>query len=399
MRKMILLLIVVIFAVAGFLLLYTFPYVSSQMEVMLPYNPERYEIMRVDLINSVSRRGYMLCGEVTLNYGEFARTVFSKIFSGETMCLIFFNLPEPKGDYVIYQPSAELVIRPVRREDMDRIYAYSFGFGSPGKVSYEAMTDMPSGISKGVSRAASFYYELYKHGVRGRDIFVIFSYKPLDPESPDMPVNVTIIIDATVLRYGEKYVPVPMEPPPEPKSGREIEDIVRKVDGLFEGLGYPNCGEYYLDPGRHQINLTFVFDPYEGKACYIKLLTRDFDRYTIKIHGGRHFHRFEAPKAVEARKLWKEETPPFITHAYSAFIRAHPIYKRLDPLAIDEPFSKRILLAPGGGGLGDYGEIEEESPAFYIYFSYRIAPESEIDPRDFKVVYGITLDVEVREVG
>jgi len=190
-----------------------------------------------------------------------------------------------------------------------------------------------------------------------------------------------------------------MEPPPEPKSGKEIEDIVRKVDSLFEGLGYPNCGEYYLDPGRHQINLTFVFDPYEGKACYIKLLTRDFDRYMIKIHGGGHFHKFEAPKAVEAWKLWKEETGPFIMRAYSAFIRAHPIYKRLDPLAIDEAFSKRILLAPGGGGFGDYGEIEEESPAYYIHFSYRVAPESEIDPRDFKVVYGITLDVEVREVG
>jgi len=186
MRKMILS-IVIIFAVAGFLLLYMFPYVSSQMEMMLPYNPERYEIMRVDLIDSVSRRGYMLCGEVTLNYGESARTVFSKIFSGETMCLIFFNLPEPKGDYVIYQPSAELVIKPVRREDMDKIYAYSFGFGSPGKVSYEAMTDMAAGISKGVSRAASFYYELYKHGVRGRDIFVIFSYKPLDPRAQTCP--------------------------------------------------------------------------------------------------------------------------------------------------------------------------------------------------------------------
>jgi hypothetical protein len=397
MRKMILL-IVVIFVVAGFLLLYMFPYISSQMETLLPYNPERYEIIRADLINSVSKRGYMLCGEVTLNYGESVRAVFSKIFSGETVCLVFFNLPEPKGDYVIYQPSAEFIIKPVRREDMDKIYAYRFAFGPPGKVSYEAMTDMPATVSKGVNRAASFYYELYKHGIRGRDIFVIFSYKPLDPENPNMPVNVTIIIDATVLKYGEKYVPVPMEPPPEPKSGKEIEGIVREVDSLFEGLGYPNCGEYYLEPGRHQINLTFVFDPYEGKACYIKLLTKDFDGYTIKILGGDHFHRFEAPGGVKMEKLWKEEAGPFIDRAYSAFIKAHPIYRRFEALTIKEAFSERILLVPAGGGMGSFGEIEEESPAFYIYFSLRIAPESVIEPRDFKIVYGITVDVEVREV-
>ena len=169
-----------------------------------------------------------------------------------------------------------------------------------------------------------------------------------------------------------------------------------------------DCGEYYLDPGRHQINLTFVFDPYEGKACYIKLLTRDFDRYAIKILGGNHFYRFEAPGGVMVWKLYGVETGPYIMRAYQAFIKAHPIYRRVVPsiITIDEAFSGRILSTPegvpvphiAGGGFGIFGEREEESPAYYIHFSLRIAPESEVEPRDFKVVYGITLDVEVRGV-
>jgi len=157
---------------------------------------------------------------------------------------------------------------------MDKIYAYSFVFGQPGKLSHEAVADTTADFGKGLRRIVSSY----EYGLRGRDIFAIFSYKS-PAEDPNTPVNVTIVIEASVLRYGEEYTPIRL--PPEPKSGREVEEIIKEVDGLLEGLGCMNCGEYRFDPGRHRLNLTFTFNPYEGKACYIKIMPKDLDRYRI----------------------------------------------------------------------------------------------------------------------
>jgi len=110
-RRMLIIIIVVVAALAAWNL---FPLIllfhQYYLEPIALYSPEKYRIIREDLINSVSRRGYRLCGEVTLSYGKISRAVFNGTFSGETMCLVFFNLPEPKGDYVIYQPAAVFTI-------------------------------------------------------------------------------------------------------------------------------------------------------------------------------------------------------------------------------------------------------------------------------------------------
>jgi hypothetical protein len=392
MRRRTLIIIIVAAALAIWqfspLALFLYQFYQSYVEPAL-YNPEQYKVIREDLVNTLSRHGYRLCGEVTLGYGEISRAVFNGTFRGETMCLVFFNLPEPKGDYVVYQPAAVFTIMPARWEDMDKIYAYGFVFGQPGKLSHEAVADTVAEYGEGLRSIVSSY----EYGLRGRDIFAIFIYKP-PMEDPNMPVNVTIVIEATVLRYGEKHTPI--RPPPEPRSGKDVEDIVKQVDGLLEDLGYSNCGEYRLDPGRHKLNLTFTFNPYEGKACYIKLLTKDLDKYRIKPLGGNHSH--DSTTLVSVKEAWVEETGPMIDNAYSILLRAHPLYRRFMGQRVPNAFLMKES-ALGMAGIGELPNFLNESSAFYIYFSFRVAPESRIEPRDFEMVYRISLDLEVREAG
>jgi hypothetical protein len=62
-----------------------------------------------------------------------------------------------------------------------------------------------------------------------------------------------------------------------------------------------------------------------------------------------------------------------------------------------------FLMKDSALGMAAIGELPtsflNESSAFYIYFSFRVAPESRIEPRDFEMVYRISLDLEVREAG
>jgi len=367
-----------------------FPFLTILSYYILPVSPS-YVSQREGLIDLTARRGYKICGEVTLGYGESVRAVFSKIFSEEVACLVFFNLPEPKNDYVIYQPAARFMITPVKQEDMDKPYRYSFKFGAPGLVIHERLPLPFINENRGVYIGSAAYYELFKNGVRGRDLFALFSYKPVN--EPEMPVNITIIVDVIVLKHGERYEPI--VPPKPPRTGGEWITIMEELDESLEGLGYSNCGEYHLEPGAHPLNLTFIFDPYEGKACYVKILPKDLDRYRVRILGGNHTQStMPPPPDIEIERAWMEETPISFHNPYSLLLKANPAYEHYEHNRLPRAFSKERYELLGPEGSGAFGEVVED--IVYIVFSLRITPDSQIEPRDFRLVYKINMDVEIR---
>lgn len=120
--------------------------------------------------------------------------------------------------------------------------------------------------------------------------------------------------------------------------------------------------------------------------------------------GGTHSWNCIPTPSVEEALI--EDTPPVIYDAYSMLLRVHPMYRRFMGEMVPEPFSDKTLTRAAtagvetvllGGGTGEFPNFLNESSAFYIYFSLRIAPESKIaGPREFEAVYRINLDVEVR---
>jgi len=373
--------------VASAVIAFPFYYVLSYYFFPTLLSPV-YEYERKGLIDFMSRRGYTVCGEVTLNYGEEVKTIFTKTFSGETKCLVFFNLPEPKSEYVVFQPVVEFILKPVREEDMDKQYRYHFVFAVPGAVIYEMVARPFIDVGKGVSSQVKYYQEMFKRGVK-EDVFVLFSYKPI--EDPEMPVNATIIVEATVLRHGEEYKPI--IPPTYPRTGEEFIRIIKEVDYHLERLGYLKCGEYILDLGRHPLNLEFIFNPYEGRACYIKLLPRDLIKQEITVLGGSHSWN-TIPAELDIDVAWIEETSLHFDPPYSLLLKADPAYERYKHGKVPEAFSEKYEVG-GFAGSGLFGRFSND--AIYILFSLRVSPESKVEPRDFMLVYRISMEVEVAQ--
>jgi hypothetical protein len=398
------------------------------------------EVERERLINFATSRGYRVCGEVTLNYGETSRTVFTKIISAKAACIILFNLPEPKDDYIIYDPVVRLIIAPLKEEDMHKAYRYSWTSSITGGVIYEMMDEnLRRSMDEGVGvRGGITYFNLQPmtgfSGVRGRDIFVALLYEP-PASDPNMSINVTIIVDAAVLRHGEKYESKtpPLEPP---RDKGWWESMIERLDRDLEVLGYSKCSEHYLGPGRHSINLTLVFNPSEGRACYVKILPKELLEQKVRVLGGRYSFGIALPgldlykggetwvadfdnmsqihvggvtlnvSRADAEEMLKrvrraEATIPLFFDPFTAFMMSDPAYEKYRPEELPRAFSWAsnitglFLNETNSVGEGGYQE------GIYIIFYLRVTPPPKLSPEliarvgEPKAVYEISLDVEV----
>lgn len=369
--------------------------IALQILCMLPYplSPLSQSISRVreiereELISFATSHGYKICGEVTLSPGD-SKTVFSRVFDNETVCLVLFNLPEPKSDYAAYELVTKFILAPVRGEDIAKRYAWHFDADYIGARMYERMEEPFARGGIGVSRDIGRSLQI---DVRGKDVFAVFSYKPID--KPNMPVNITITIYAQVLKHWEK--PKPPSPLPEwpPKDEALWMRMLKEVDESLESLGYSNCGEYRLDPGMHKLNLTFTFNPYEGKACYVKIMPRELLKQEVNILGGNHY--WKPMPSIMVHDARVEFTGPGLDELYTIFMTTMPDYEKYTALTIPRAFSalERLPAGIATEGEGEFGGWRGYT--IYVYFSFRFTPDSQIEPKDFKVVYGINLDVEV----
>jgi hypothetical protein len=372
--------------------------IALQILCMLPYplSPLSQSISRVreiergELISFATSHGYKICGEVALSPGD-SKAIFSRVFDNETVCLVLFNLPEPKSDYAAYELVTKFILAPVRGEDIAKRYAWHFDADYIGARMYERMEEPFArggiGVSWDIGRSL-------QTDVRGKDVFAVFSYKPID--EPNMPVNITITIYAQVLKYWEKPKPPPPPPPEQPPKDREFwTNMLRDVDKGLEDLGYSNCGEYRLDPGRHKLNLTFTFNPYEGKACYVKIMPRELLKQRVNILGGNHSWKPEPVPEIRVRVARVERTGPSFDDPYHMFLMINPAYEMYVAESLPKAFSTSEECG-AGVTVGEIGEFGGWSGyVIYVYFSFRFTPDSQVEPRDFKVVYGISLDVEV----
>ncbi|MCX8192624.1 MAG: hypothetical protein N3G77_02295 [Nitrososphaeria archaeon] len=373
--------------------LLTFYYILLFPLYTIVFKPELVREERRNFENYMLDHGYQICGEVSLDYGKPFIARFSKIFYEEVKCIVFFNLPEPKKDYVVYDPIFEMRFVPVNMEDMNKTYLYHFADGAPGLVVYQLITAPFRNLGKGISSMGISYYELYRHGQRGVDLFVIFSYKPLELDK--MPMNVTIIVDTVIVRFGEKHTP-PIRPTP-PKTSEEWIKLMKEVDLELERIGYEKCGEYILDPGKNVLNLTYTFDPFKGKACYIKILPRNIARQEV-ILSGKHTLGTADSRQVSGI-LEERSTPPiFYTDPHNMIHMLKPEYLRYVKTPFPEPYSNTRIYDTLSEGSGNFGSVR--GGVIYLCFSWKLSPNSRIDEgAGFKVTYDFDLDLEVVEKG
>lgn len=387
----------VLMAMALLLALYYavfFLYMATYFPIQpIPLGPELFD-ERKRFERYMVSRGYRICGEVPLGYGIPFVARFSEIFSEETMCIVFFNLPEPKKDYVIYDPVFEIRFVPVNMEDMNKTYLYHHADGAIGLLTYK-MIDAPfREVGKGPTSVVNRYYHLYRHGHRGGDIVVVFSYKP--HESGTMPMNITILVDVVVVRAGESN-PLPTPPFP-PKTSGEYLAIMREVDLELEKIGYEKCGEYVLDLGKNVLNLTYTFDPFEGKACYVKILPRNIAKQEIILTGGKHALHPADLRPVSGVLEERSTSPEFYTSPHGMLLSLKPEYRRGIWPPIPEPYSKTITYNMLIFTTGDLGPQRGE--VIYLLFSWKLSPSSRIEEgAGFEVTYDFDLDFEVVEKG
>ena len=127
----------------------------------------------------------------------------------------------------------------------------------------------------------------------------------------------------------------------------------------------------------------------------MKILPKDLDRYRVRILGGNHTRStMPPPPSIEIERAWMEETPISFHNPYSLLLKANPAYEHYEPIRLPRAFSKERHELLGFEGSGAFGEVVED--IVYIVFSLRITPDSQIEPRDFRLVYKINMDVEIR---